>query len=142
MRAFFCLFCGYTINYWYPKLRRIELIMKNAFQLIALLSLIVTAPLLANTIYKTVQADGTVVYSDVPSRDSVPVNMVLSNNVIIPKLADPMTTGQDNSEIKQPTTQYQITVLSPRPQETIRNNNGEVNINFEITQIMSESHIY
>lgn len=107
--------------------------MKNAFQLIALLSLIVTAPLLANTIYKTVQADGTVVYSDVPSRDSVPVNMVLSNNVIIPKLADPMTTGQDNSEIKQPTTQYQITVLSPRPQETIRNNNGEVNINFEIT---------
>jgi hypothetical protein len=107
--------------------------MKNAFQLIALLSLIISAPMLATTIYKTVKADGTVVYSDVPSRDSVPVNMVQGNNVVIPKLADPVPMEQNSLETKKSNTQYQITVLSPLSQETIRNNNGEVNISFEIS---------
>lgn len=106
--------------------------MKNARQL-SLLFLIIIAPLCANTIYKTVKADGTVVYSDVPSPNSIAVSMVHDNNVAIPKLADVPATKQASNQAVKPIKQYQIKVLAPGPQATIRNNNGELNIHFEIS---------
>jgi hypothetical protein len=107
--------------------------MKNGSRLIWLLLLIMAAPLLANTIYKTVKPDGTVVYSDVPSPDSIPVNFVQDNNVVIPSLADPLALKPELSDSNKIKTHYKVTVLSPSPEETIRNNNGEVFISFEIS---------
>lgn len=116
--------------------------MKYSSLLLGILLLIVAVPMLANTVYKTVKPDGTVVYSDVPGVDSVPVNMVQGNNVVIPQLAQPKSSAPMLNKPNRPATEYQITILSPGPEETIRSNIGEVNIHFVITpEFLGKSYL-
>ena len=106
--------------------------MKKVRLLLGVFSLLFAALLCANTIYKTVKPDGTIVFSDVPSPGSVEVDIVQDKNVVIPSLASPQVQQNVNKKTQILRQQYQIAILSPAPNETIRNNLGEVNIRFEI----------
>lgn len=79
----------------------------------------------AQTIYKTVHPDGTVTYSDSPSKGAIEVTLDVTTNTIksanIPKAAIPQTTKKTKAN-------YQLSILSPQPEATIRNNLGRVNI--------------
>jgi hypothetical protein len=89
----------------------------------------------AQVVYKTVKADGSVVYSDVSSEGAVPVNLSSMNTVVVPALnnAANQTTGQNRPVKKlRPDVQYSVFVRSPEAEQTLRDNSGAVTINAEV----------
>lgn len=90
---------------------------------------------IAQVVYKTVKADGTVVYSGVNSEGATPVNLSAMNSVVVPAL------NQHSSKKAQPTTrkkaskaetQYIVSILSPVAEQTLRDNSGAVTINAQV----------
>jgi TolA-binding protein len=89
----------------------------------------------AQVVYKTVKADGSVVYSDVPSEDAVPVNLSSMNTVVVPALnnAASQTASRLNPVKKRsPEVQYLVFIRSPAAEQTLRDNSGVVTITAEV----------
>ena len=80
------------------------------------------------TLYKVVQADGTVVYTDRPVAGAVPVALPNANTSqsLAPKQVTKPTAPS------KPDVNYNISILSPAHEETIRNNQGEVKVSASI----------
>ena len=99
--------------------------MKKLCLVITAISLIAATE--AKTIYKIVAADGSLTYSDKPIPGSEAVSLGKLNT------AEPLAkvTQQLNGQA-QATNQYQLTILSPAHEATIRDNSGEVNISAAI----------
>lgn len=77
-----------------------------------------------NAIYKVVAADGSVTYTDRPSADAKPVAFDgKTQNVVT---ASPPPVIRPLVKVKQPS--YTVSILSPAPEATVRNNLGEVTI--------------
>ncbi len=79
----------------------------------------------AQTIYKTVHADGTVTYSDLPTPGAIEVNIKTPTNTMKSNPNTNILTPQINAT---PKVQYNLSVLSPADNATIRDNSGKVNI--------------
>lgn len=79
----------------------------------------------SGTVYKTVHKDGTVTYSDQPSPGAVEVVLNVPTSTIESK-AQPSSTQPQMTTSKK--VNYKVTILSPQPEATIRNNVGEVSI--------------
>lgn len=89
----------------------------------------------AQVVYKTVKADGSVVYSDVHSEAAVPVNLSSMNTVVMPALNNASSKIVSNKQpaIKsKPQVQYVVSILSPLAEQTLRDNSGTVTINVEV----------
>ena len=99
--------------------------MKYAWFLIIVFFITTTCD--AKTIYKVIAADGSVTYTDQPVADSEPVSLGNLNT------AAPLATPKPFAipEVKS-TTQYELAILSPSPDATVRNNLGEVSISASI----------
>jgi hypothetical protein len=82
-------------------------------------------------IYKTVQDDGTVIYSDRAVSGSTSVSL-LGTSVIMssPATAQPVATQASNT--LAPVIEYRVAVLSPLPEATIRDNLGRLDILVEV----------
>ncbi|WP_018983343.1 DUF4124 domain-containing protein [Salinimonas chungwhensis] len=87
-----------------------------------------SAPADPGKVYKIEQADGTVIYTDTPSKHSEPVNFDEHTLNVTDALPTPVKdNSQDASQArKQP--DYTLSVKRPAPEATIRNNNGKVTI--------------
>ena len=108
--------------------------MKPLFYRFALIILVLLAQRgVADTIYKTLKSDGTVIYSDVPQKGSVVVTLGQVNGATVPALADPNALNKGKVAVKPADTEYQIRFLSPSQGETIRNNAGDVLVSFVIS---------
>lgn len=94
------------------------------------LSLLIANPSSAKTVYKTVQNDGSIIYSDIPREGSTPVQFETINSAIIPAMSNPKLMNLKEQLKKTP--QYEIRIFSPSEQQTLRNNAGDVQVNFEI----------
>ena len=108
--------------------------MRFAFVICLLLLLCINVS--AQVVYKTIKADGSVVYSDVPSDDAVPVNLSSMNTIVVPALnnAASQSTSQLNPIKKlSPEVQYQVFIRSPAAEQTLRDNFGVVIIHAEVT---------
>ena len=90
-------------------------------------------PSMGNTIYKTVTADGTVVYSDIPNPESTPVSLGQVNGAVVPALASPGALPNDKTLLTKKNKDFKIVIHSPASGETIRSNVGDVMVNFEIS---------
>lgn len=97
--------------------------------LVSLLVLLITAStnlVRAQDIYKKVNADGSVTFSDKPFEGALQVNISSTAGTIIPSQKD------SNSVLKTtktlPEQQPVLTIETPKHQATIRNNSGNVNI--------------
>ena len=89
----------------------------------------------AKVLYKTVKADGSVVYSDVKNPGSVPVNLSSINTVVIPALNNASSqTATQNIRIKKvrPEVQYTVFIRSPEAEQTLRDNAGGVKISVNV----------
>lgn len=89
----------------------------------------------AQVIYKTVKADGSVVYSDVPSEGAVPVNLSSTNNVVVPSLNNASSQATSRSQPVQKSkaeVQYLVSIRSPLAEQTIRDNSGAVSITADV----------
>ena len=79
-------------------------------------------------IYKVVNKDGTISFSDSPAPGAEEVVLSKSKNTmqsVLPSNSQPSTQ-------KKPETQYQLSIKSPGPDATVRNNTGKVNIAAQI----------
>lgn len=89
----------------------------------------------AQAIYKTVNEDGTITYSDQPGPNAETVDLSSVRSSTVPSLATPKT---KKIVTLSPTEQvnYQIRILSPAPEVTLRDNNGQVTINTELEPVL------
>ena len=79
----------------------------------------------ANTIYKVVADDGSVTFTDKPSANATPMSFDgKTQNVVT--AATPPTVPPPLPEKKKPN--YAVSILTPAPEATIRNNLGELTI--------------
>lgn len=80
----------------------------------------------AQTVYKVVQEDGTVLYTDQPIPGAKPMDLSTVNSAVMPRLAVPQPQPVDATQPEGPV--YTIDVVAPAPEATIRDNNGRVAI--------------
>ena len=85
--------------------------------------------------YKTVRADGSVVYSDIDSKGAVPVDFLSMNTAVVPALSKtPRQTVSQEQHVKRvrPEVQYKVSIHSPAAEQTLRDNSGTVTIKVNI----------
>jgi hypothetical protein len=90
----------------------------------------------AQVVYKTVSADGSVVYSDIDSKGAVPVDLLSMNTVVVPALGKtPRQTVSQKQRVKKvrPELQYIVSILSPAAEQTLRDNSGTVTITVNVS---------
>ena len=93
----------------------------------------------AQVVYKTVKADGSVVYSDVNSQGAVPIKLLSINTVVVPVLNKTSSqtfskTTNQNNHIKKVKfeVQYLVSILSPEAEQTLRDNAGAVTVSASV----------
>lgn len=85
-------------------------------------------------VYKVVQEDGTVLYTDDPAEGSEPIEFSDATQNVSTALTPPASSQtQSQTDKKQP--DYQVSIRSPAPEATIRDNNGNVTIRAQKTPV-------
>jgi hypothetical protein len=101
-----------------------------------LCSLLLCISVSAQVVYKTVRADGSVVYSDTASKGAVPVDLLSTNTVVVPALGKmPRQTVSQKQRVKKVRAelQYIVSILSPAAEQTLRDNSGTVTITVNVS---------
>jgi hypothetical protein len=89
----------------------------------------------AQVVYKTVKADGRVVYSDMPSDGAVPVTLSSMNTVVVPALHHSANQSiRQSSQVKKrrPEVQHSVYFHYPEAEQTLRDNSGAVTISVDV----------
>ncbi|WP_244859090.1 DUF4124 domain-containing protein [Shewanella dokdonensis] len=81
------------------------------------------------TVYKWVDKDGNIHYSDQPHADAQQVQLRenTSNQVSMPPVK-PISVANDSEETTEQKTRYQVSIVSPHHEETIRDNAGDFTV--------------
>ena len=92
-------------------------------------------------VYKIIGADGTVTYSDKPSKGAEEVEVPLGSTYT-PAARPPYTTPTPRETTKKPkeTTYSALTIESPANDATIRDNTGNVSINIVFSPALAKDH--
>ncbi|WP_168171424.1 DUF4124 domain-containing protein [Lacimicrobium sp. SS2-24] len=80
----------------------------------------------ASTLYKVVKADGSVMYTDQPVAGAEPVALPRVN--MAGSLAPKIKTQTSEKSPQRPPTEYQLSILFPKPQQTLRDNRGNITV--------------
>ncbi len=109
--------------------------------ILAVLALSVTASAAA-AVYKWVQPDGTVVYSDrAPAENTAPTDLPAIQEIKMPPPPPPSTDTTPDSNQPQQTRgeEYtKLTIAEPADNSTFRNNAGQVNVKLELEPALQE----
>lgn len=93
-------------------------------------------PLQAGELYKVVNKDGSITYTDIPQEGAQSFNMSSTNTAIMPSMTA-KTPGKGPVQTSKKSVKrlpnYAIKLISPTPEQTIRNNLGKVSIRGEMT---------
>jgi len=92
----------------------------------------------AAQIYKWVDADGNVVYSDVPNNQAEEINPPEVNTVPMPKLP-PRPAAEEKDE---PAGYNHFSIASPRNDEVVRDNNGRLTIVLQTRPELQGGHYF
>ena len=90
----------------------------------------------AHVVYKTIMADGTVVYSDIRSEGAVSVNLLSINTVVATALNNTASqlVNRNNAVTKRrPEVPYLVSIRYPEAEQTLRDNAGMVNIRADVS---------
>ncbi len=94
-------------------------------------TLVLATPALAGKIYKTINEDGTITYSDTPSPGAIEVDFASNTTTVV---QNPTVKTKTNKVITQkPQVQYNLSILAPSPEATIRNTTGNVSISADLS---------
>jgi len=100
--------------------------LKGKSVVLLALAALVASSVGAQVIYKVVQEDGTVLYTDQPIPGAKPLDLSEVNSAVMPRLATPPAQPVDAEQPDGET--YKIEVVAPAPETTIRDNQGRVSI--------------
>lgn len=92
----------------------------------ASLCLLSIAAVNAAKLYKVVNPDGTITYTDQPVPGAEPVDLAGVNSAVVPSMRPATPPVSKKKERKTP--EYKLGIVSPADGETIRNNLGELTI--------------
>jgi len=109
--------------------------------IIALLALSVAANASA-AVYKWVQPDGSVIYSDrAPDENAAPTELPALQEIKMPPPPPPSTdTTADNNQTQN--AEYtKLTITEPTDNSTFRNNAGQVNVKLELEPALQEGDV-
>ncbi|WP_395345256.1 DUF4124 domain-containing protein [Ningiella sp. W23] len=108
------------------------LITLSAYFVATLICLSVDTYALANDkIYKIVNADGSITFSDKPANGATEVE--LSGNTANVQALVAVPQASTSAPQNEPAIKYQLLITSPEPEATIRDNSGNVSISAKIT---------
>lgn len=82
-------------------------------------------------VYKRIEADGSVVYTDIPGHNTQSVDLNSLSNNVIPSQKSPKQ-HQFANKLSSPKTDYQLSVTSPVNNATIRDNTGRLQVTGKI----------
>ncbi|WP_438864807.1 DUF4124 domain-containing protein [Neptunicella sp.] len=82
----------------------------------------------AGQLYKVIQQDGSVVYTDIPTGNAQPVDLSSANSAVMPAYQGKIPTTTRNQKVEKTSVSHQLIISSPTEQQTIRNNNGELSV--------------
>ena len=114
------------------------------FRLALIIGLVAASSVAVAEIYKTVDANGNVVFTDIAPVDRSgqpapqPVTVTPMNTYDSPTQAPPATEADD--EATAPTYYSQLTVTSPAADETVRDNGGYVEVQVALTPALRAGH--
>lgn len=91
-------------------------------------------------VYKWIDKDGKIHYSDKPITNSEVVEFK-SNTQNQITIQAPKSSASDKEEQIKPSTQYTMSILTPKEDETIRDNNGDITIMATITPDLKPKHL-
>lgn len=85
----------------------------------------------AQEIYKVVNKDGSVTYTDKPAANAQPVELGPDNRMSLPPV--PVVKPTDSAQVKENKPKPSIKVIAPAPEATVRNNSGNITIAANVT---------
>lgn len=98
-----------------------------------LLSVMLSFAAAASTLYKVVNEDGSITYTDIPAPGAEPVDLSKVNSAVMPSLT---TNKQTNPQVKptqKPTIEYQLSLISPTQEQTVRDNLGNLTVRAKLS---------
>jgi hypothetical protein len=101
-----------------------------------LLLLLLGSAIQAGELYKVINEDGSITYTDVPKPGAKPLNLTPKNTAVMPSLAGKNKTAQISGQQKKQEKRlpnFSMRIISPAAKQTIRNNLGQVSVHGEIT---------
>lgn len=101
------------------------------FMLLLLVGIVLSATAYAGKIYKTVNEDGSVTYSDQPTPGAIEVDFASNTTTVVQNPT--AKTKQLKTITQKKAVEHTLTVTSPSVDETIRNNTGTVSIRATVT---------
>ncbi|MCW8091727.1 DUF4124 domain-containing protein [Alteromonas sp. ASW11-130] len=102
-----------------------------------LVTLFVFSSASADTLYKVVQEDGTILYTDEPQQDAEKVELDETTQNAVPTLTTQSGQKPTLKSMQKVRPRVQISILSPAPEATIRNNQGHVLVKANATPNVS-----
>ena len=116
--------------------------MKNYRWVITLIPLMMAAPIEAVTIYKKVNEDGVVIFSDEPDDDATPVDVSPSTENSVEIRHVPRGRGASaRKKKKTPSFAYEsFTINTPTGDEVIRSNNGSISVSVSAQPFLFPGH--
>lgn len=106
-------------------------------KILGIIFLLLSMSLGAAVVYKKVNQDGSITYSDVPSEGAVELDLTAGNNAVMPALVPSQAKiNKTVKTLKQAQVQYQLKLISPTAEQTIRSNNGKMSVVASITPKM------
>ena len=107
--------------------------------LISLLFLVYCGSLIAGTVYKTVDKDGNVIFSDQPSDDAEVIQLQELQTIPNPNI--PRLPARNTREEPDPADYYQaLSFVSPTDDEGYRNNAGNLNVSLSLSPGLQRGH--
>ncbi|MBC3767894.1 DUF4124 domain-containing protein [Neptunicella marina] len=84
------------------------------------------------TLYKVINKDGSVTYTDIPVEGAVPVDLSNTNSAVMPAMNTPKMKAPSltPSKIKPA---YLVNITRPTQQQTLRDNNGDLTVVAQVT---------
>ena len=84
-------------------------------------------------VYKVVQQDGTILFSDTPGPGSEQISFGGITNNVSQSIATPSPISPGINPNHQDQIEYQVSIITPAPEATIRNNQGNITIRARAT---------
>lgn len=101
---------------------------KITLGLYILLSLLVTTVTNSAQLYKIVNDDGSVTYTDTYQPNAQEVNLTSTNSAVMPSISASSTASNRQKKVLKEFPEYKLTFISPVDKQTIRNNSGNMTI--------------
>ena len=118
--------------------------IKTISQLLTLLILTTAATLIHAQVYKQVDEEGNVTYSDAPQKKGdQPISLPEPTTIKITPAPKSSTSSGSKKSTKEKTVKYDaVEIVSPTNDEAIRSNSGDITIQISSSPALQGNHLY